>query len=213
MAGNVDALYIFMLLICGVMTVLVSTAVIVFAVKYRKRVGHHAHQIEGSQALELTWSIIPMFAFIAFFAWGAVIYFQERTPPRDAMEVYTVAKQWMWKIQHQEGNREINELHVPLGQAVRLTMASEDVIHSFYIPAFRVKQDVVPGRFTTEWFKPTKVGHYHLFCAEYCGTEHSRMIGRVVVMPCRCRAGRSGMHGPRPPVRCRRSSPSSSTPA
>jgi cytochrome c oxidase subunit 2 len=119
---------------------------------------------------------------MTFFIWGAVIYFQERTPPADATEVYVVAKQWMWKIEHMEGQREINELHVPTGQNIKLIMTSQDVIHSFFIPAFRIKQDVMPGRYTTEWFKATKPGRYHLFCAEYCGTMHSGMGGDIVVM-------------------------------
>lgn len=182
MAGNVDALYIFMLLICGAMTVLISMAVIVFAVKYRKRRGHHAHQVEGSHVLEITWSVIPMGFFLIFFSWGAVIYFQERTPPRDAMEVYSVAKQWMWKFEHPEGAREINALHVPTDRDVKIIMTSQDVIHSFFVPAFRIKQDVLPGRYTIAWFRATKPGTYHLFCAEYCGTQHSGMIGEVVVM-------------------------------
>jgi cytochrome c oxidase subunit 2 len=109
------------------------------------------------------------------------VYFQERTPPRDATEVYVVAKQWMWKLEHAEGQREINELHVPVGRDVKLIMTSQDVIHSFYIPAFRLKQDVLPGRYTTLWFRATKPGTYHLFCAEYCGTQHSGMVGSIVV--------------------------------
>ena len=193
MASNVDALYIFLLLVCGTMTVLVSLTVIYFAVKYRKRPGHRAHQIEGSHVLEITWSVLPMGAFLIFFAWGAVIYFQERTPPRDAMEVYTVAKQWMWKFEHPEGTREINALHVPTGRDVKIIMTSQDVIHSFFVPAFRIKQDVVPGRYTTAWFRATKPGTYHLLCAEYCGTQHSGMIGDVVVMePAKYEAWLSG---------------------
>jgi len=116
------------------------------------------------------------------FTWGANIYYNMARVPADALEINVIGKQWMWKVQHQEGNREINELHVPIGRAVKLTLASEDVIHSFYLPAFRVKQDAVPGRYTTEWFEATRAGTYHLFCAEYCGTAHSRMIGRLVVM-------------------------------
>ena len=119
---------------------------------------------------------------LTFFIWGAVLYFKERTPPADATEVYVVAKQWMWKIEHMEGQREINELHVPVGQNVKLIMTSQDVIHSFFVPAFRIKQDVLPGRYTTLWFKATKPGRYHLFCAEYCGTQHSGMGGDIVVM-------------------------------
>jgi cytochrome c oxidase subunit 2 len=120
--------------------------------------------------------------FLVIFVWGAVIFFDARTPPQDATEIYVVAKQWMWKLQHVEGQRELNELHVPVGKNIKLIMTSQDVIHSFYVPAFRLKQDVIPGRYTTMWFKATKPGTYHLFCAQYCGTQHSGMIGEVVVM-------------------------------
>jgi cytochrome c oxidase subunit 2 len=130
---------------------------------------------------------------MVIFAWGAFIFFQERTPPRDASEVYVVAKQWMWKLEHVEGQREINELHVPVGRDVKLIMTSQDVIHSFYVPAFRIKQDVLPGRYTTAWFRATKPGVYHLFCAEYCGSQHSGMIGQVMVMePAQYQAWLSG---------------------
>src|SRR5262249_18585020 len=116
------------------------------------------------------------------FFWGAQVYVSLARPPDNALQVFVVGKQWMWKIQHLEGRREINELHVPVGRSVKLTMTSEDVIHSFFVPAFRVKADVVPGRYSPLWFEATKPGSYHLFCAEYCGTEHSGMIGHVVVM-------------------------------
>jgi cytochrome c oxidase subunit II len=182
MAGQVDALYIYLLLVAGVMTALIFLAVAVLAIKYRRTALREAQQIEGSTILELTWSIIPFFVMLTFFIWGAVIYFQERTPPADSTEVYVVAKQWMWKIEHSEGQREINELHVPTGQNIKLIMTSQDVIHSFFVPAFRLKQDVLPGRYTTLWFKATKPGRYHLFCAEYCGTMHSGMGGDIVVM-------------------------------
>ena len=181
-AGRVDALYIFLVLVSAIMTVLIFATLIIFAVKFRKRRGRTAEQIEGSHILEITWSVIPFAVFMSFFVWGAVLYFQERTPPQDATEVYTVAKQWMWKFEHAEGQREINELHVPIGRDVKLIMTSQDVIHSFYVPAFRIKQDVLPGRYTTLWFHATKAGTYHLFCAEYCGTEHSGMIGWIIVM-------------------------------
>ncbi len=180
-AGHVDALYIFLVLVCAIMTVLIFVTVTVFAIKFRRR-GQKPEQIEGSNILEITWSVIPLGVFMAFFVWGAVLYFQERTPPQDATEVYTVAKQWMWKFEHIEGQREINELHVPVGRDVKLIMTSQDVIHSFYVPAFRIKQDVLPGRYTTMWFHATKPGTYHVFCAEYCGTQHSGMIGWVIVM-------------------------------
>ena len=128
------------------------------------------------------WTLLPLMISLGFFTWGAIVYYHIERPPRNALQVQVVAKQWMWKLQHAEGKKEINELHVPLGQTVSLTMTSQDVIHSFFVPAFRVKQDVVPGKYTTEWFQPTRLGEYHLFCAEYCGTDHSQMIGRVVVM-------------------------------
>src|SRR5206468_8647286 len=126
--------------------------------------------------------VVPLLITMIIFVWGASIYYSMARVPPNAMEINVVGKQWMWKIQHAEGNREINELHVPIGQTIKLTLASEDVIHSFFLPAFRIKQDAVPGRYATEWFTATKVGTFHLFCAEYCGNSHSRMIGRVVVM-------------------------------
>ena len=182
MSGQVDALYIYLLLVAGIMTALIFISVTVLAIKYRRVAGREATQIEGSTILEIGWSIIPFFVMLTFFIWGAVIYFKERTPPADSTEVYVVAKQWMWKIEHMEGQREINELHVPVGQNVKLIMTSQDVIHSFFVPAFRIKQDVLPGRYTTLWFKATVPGRYHLFCAEYCGTMHSGMGGDIVVM-------------------------------
>lgn len=132
--------------------------------------------------IEVTWTVIPVFIGMGLFAWGAEVYFNEEVPPADTLEINVIGKQWMWKVQHQEGNREINELHLPLNRAVKLTLASEDVIHSFFVPAFRIKQDVVPGRFTTEWFQPTRLGQYHLYCSEYCGADHSKMEGTVYVL-------------------------------
>jgi len=181
-AGSVDALYIFLVALSLFMSVAIFTMICIFAVRYRGRKGREAEQIEGSTILELTWSAIPLVIFMFIFAWGAVIYFKERTAPRGATQVYVVAKQWMWKLQHEEGQREINELHVPVGRDVEMIMTSQDVIHSFYVPAFRIKQDVLPGRYTTLWFHPIRSGTYHLFCAEYCGTQHSGMIGQVVVL-------------------------------
>jgi len=181
-ANNVDALFIFLVVVSGLMIALIFTMVIYFAVRYRRRAGRQAEQIAGSHALEITWSVIPFCVFMVFFGWGALIYFKERTPPQNAAEVYIVAKQWMWKAEHMEGQREINELHVPVGRDVKVIMTSQDVIHSFFVPAFRIKQDVLPGRYTVAWFHATKPGTYHLFCAEYCGTMHSGMIGWVTVM-------------------------------
>jgi len=193
MAGNVDALYIFLLIVSGLMTLLIFIAVIFFAARFHRRQGVRAEQIEGSIPLELTWSVIPFVVFMVIFLWGAVVYFKSRTPPRDATEVYVVAKQWMWKLEHAEGQREINELHVPVGRDVKLIMTSQDVIHSFFVPAFRMKQDVLPGRYTVAWFRATKPGTYHLFCAQYCGTQHSGMIGSIIVMePAQYEAWMSG---------------------
>lgn len=182
LASNVDWLFIFLIAVTGFFTLLVFVLIGVFAVKYRAKAGREATQIEGSYSLEATWTLIPFGLFMIMFVWGAAIYMQEAQPPKDAMEVFVVGKQWMWKLQHPEGVREINQLHIPVGRDVRLTMISQDVIHSFYVPEFRIKQDVLPGRYTTTWFHAIKPGRYHLFCAEYCGTLHSGMIGEIVVM-------------------------------
>jgi len=183
LAGDVDSLYFFIVAVSGFFALLVSVAVVIFAIRYRRRREHEVGAaIHGSMALEVLWSVVPLLIVMVIFAWSASVYLAISRPPRDAMDVYVVGKQWMWKVQHPEGRREINELHVPVGRPVRLTMGSEDVIHSFFIPAFRVKADVVPGRLTTMWFQATKPGRYHLFCAEYCGTQHSGMIGWIEVM-------------------------------
>ncbi len=181
-SNHVDALFIFLLVVSGLMVCLIFGLIFVFATKYRRSKGREAVQIQGSLALESFWSIAPFGVFLVMFVWGAFVYFEEHTPPRGAMEIYVVAKQWMWKTQHIEGQREINELHIPVGRDVKLIMTSQDVIHSFFVPAFRVKQDVLPGRYTTMWFHPIRAGTYHLFCAEYCGTLHSGMVGSIVVM-------------------------------
>ncbi|MFN0152634.1 MAG: cytochrome c oxidase subunit II [bacterium] len=183
LAGKVDALFFFLCAVSIVFSLLIGGLVFYFAARYRRRSeNERAHQIHGDNRLETIWSVIPFALAMVMFVWGVDVYFEYARPPRDAMDIYVVGKQWMWKFQHPEGHREINELHVPTGRAVRLTMTSEDVIHDLYIPAFRVKQDAVPGRYSTVWFEATKPGRYHLFCAEYCGTKHSQMIGSVVVM-------------------------------
>lgn len=164
-------------------SLLIAALVVFMAVKYRRRSeDEQPRAILGNVPLELLWTGIPLAISMLMFVWSAKIYMTLVSPPEDAVELYATGKQWMWKIQHPEGKREINELHIPKGQAVRLKMTSEDVIHSFYIPAFRTKMDVLPGRYTSTWFRPTKVGKYHLFCAEYCGTKHSGMIGWIYVM-------------------------------
>ena len=182
-AADVDAVYGFLLLVSGVFTVLIAFLVMFFAIKYRR--GSKADRTQGESHfffMELAWILVPLLLTFPMFYFGAVVYFEQSRPPEGAMEINVVGKQWMWKFQHPEGNSEINDLHVPLGQPVKLNMISEDVIHSVYIPAFRVKQDVLPGGYTTLWFKPTKPGKYHLFCAEYCGAKHSEMRGYVYVM-------------------------------
>jgi len=183
LATDVDHLYIYISLVSVVMCILIFGVIFIFAVKYRRRSDSEVPEpIHGSLRLEITWSIIPFLVMLTFFWWGAKIYFYNAVPPPNAMDVYVVAKQWMWKLQYPGGQREINELHVPIGQPVKLTLASEDVIHSFFIPALRIKHDVVPGHYDTMWFNANKPGRYHLFCAEYCGTEHSGMVGWVTVM-------------------------------
>jgi cytochrome c oxidase subunit 2 len=182
-AHQVDALFYVWSVVSIFFSILIAALIVYFMVRYRRR----REEEVGSDtvvplSLEIVWSAIPLAICLAMFAWGARVFFYVYRPPADAIEYFAVAKQWMWKFQHPEGNREINELHVPVGQAIKMTMTSEDVIHSFYIPAFRMKQDVLPGRYTTTWFRADKPGTYHLFCAEYCGTEHSRMIGSIVVM-------------------------------
>jgi cytochrome c oxidase subunit II len=182
-APDVDNLLIFLLAVAVFFTLLIFGAIFYFAIRYRRRSDQELPHVQhGGMVLEILWTVIPFGLTMIMFTWGARIFFEESRPPDDALQIYVVGKQWMWKLQHMEGKREINELHIPLGRAVKLTMTSEDVIHSFFVPAFRTKQDAVPGKYSTTWFKPTKAGKYHLFCAEYCGTRHSGMIGWVYVM-------------------------------
>jgi cytochrome c oxidase subunit 2 len=181
-AAKVDALYYSLLGVSGFFTILIATLVITFAVRYRRKGDEIPPRVNAWLGLEIVWSVLPLLIGLVIFCFGASTYFEMSRPPDDALEIHVVGKQWMWKLQHPDGQREINALHVPAGQAVRLTMISEDVIHSFYVPAFRVKQDVLPGRYSTMWFRPTKPGRYNLFCAEYCGTEHAQMEGWVEVM-------------------------------
>ncbi len=182
-AGDVDLLYFAVVAISAFFAVLIAACVIGFAVKFRRRSPDEVGApITGSLALELLWTIVPLMITLCLFVWGAWVFLDMARPPRGSMEIFVVGKQWMWKVQHPDGQREINELHVPVGRNVRLTIGSEDVIHSYYIPAFRQKIDAVPGKLTTMWFNATKPGEYHLFCAEYCGTKHSGMVGKIVVM-------------------------------
>jgi cytochrome c oxidase subunit 2 len=180
---SVDACFYALLVVCAMVTAGVCAAVVLFCVRYRR--GSPASRVRHGGApigLEITWTSITLLAFIAIFFWAAIVYFRMSKPPDDAVEIHIVGKQWMWKAQHPNGRREINELHLLVGQTVKLVMTSQDVIHDFFVPAFRTKQDVLPGRYTMEWFTPIRPGTYHLFCAEYCGTDHSRMIGWVHVL-------------------------------
>lgn len=182
-AWQVDALYAYLIVVSVAFSIPVVAAIFFFAIKYRE-VEKFAtpDEMHGSMVLEVVWSIIPFIVSMTIFLGGALVFFNQFTPPDDAMEIYVVGKQWMWKAQHQTGQREINELHVPLGRKIKLTMTTEDVLHDFSIPAFRTKADVIPGRYTYLWFEATKPGKYHLFCAEYCGLNHSGMGGFVYVM-------------------------------
>jgi cytochrome c oxidase subunit 2 len=182
-SAEVDQLLFFLVAVAAFFTVVIFSAIFYFAIRYRRRSENELPAaVHGSIPLEIAWTIIPFGLTMVMFTWGASIFYRERRPPDDALPIYVVAKQWMWKLQHVEGQREINELHIPVGRPVKLTMTSEDVIHSFFVPAFRTKQDVVPGRYTTTWFTATKPGKYHLFCAEYCGANHSGMGGWIYAM-------------------------------
>jgi cytochrome c oxidase subunit 2 len=181
-APYADALYFFLVGMTLTGLLLVGVLVFGFSIRYRKSRNPVATQVEGSTLLEATWTIIPLAIFLVTFVWGALLYFRIYNPPANAMNIYIVGKQWMWKAEHPGGQHEINALHVPVGKPVQLTMISMDVFHSFSIPDFRVKREVIPGRYSTVWFQATEPGTYHLFCTQYCGTKHSGMIGEITVM-------------------------------
>ncbi|MBI3405332.1 MAG: cytochrome c oxidase subunit II [Acidobacteria bacterium] len=182
-ANDVDLLYYFLSALTLFLSIAIFTTIFYFAIRYRRRsADEQPEQFHGSTFLEIVWSGIPLLVSVFIFIWSTTIYFRITHPPSNAMQMYVIGKQWMWKIQHPEGRREINELHIPVGRPVKLLMTSEDVIHDFSIPAFRTKMDVVPGRYTQMWFEATQTGEFHLFCSQYCGTKHSGMIGKVVVM-------------------------------
>ena len=182
-AWKVDALYFYLSGVTLFFTLLISATLIFFVIRYRRRSPYEIPRpVAGSHKLETIWTVIPFAIAMTMFVWGATVYFEQYKPPENAIEVYVVGKQWMWKLQHATGQREINELHVPVGRKIKLIMTTEDVIHDFFVPAFRTKADVVPGKYQTIWFEPTKPGRYHLFCAEYCGMNHSGMTGSIIVM-------------------------------
>lgn len=164
-------------------TVVVMAVIVFFAVRYRQHSkADRSNPVSGHTMLEITWSVIPLLLALVIFAWNAELFVQTRIPPKDSMEIFVIGKQWMWHLQHPSGVRENNTLTVPVNTNIKLTMISQDVIHSFYVPQFRIKQDVLPGRYTSQWFKATKIGKYNLFCTEYCGTQHSEMGGYVYVV-------------------------------
>src|SRR5579859_4358188 len=181
-APEADALFFFLVLISLVGLTVVVLLIVGFSILYSKERHPQAVQIEGSTLLETTWTIIPLGLFLIVFVWGALIYFRVYTPPANALNIYVVGKQWMWKVEHPGGQHEIDALHIPTGVPIQLTLISQDVFHSFSIPAFRVKREAIPGRYTSEWFEATQVGTYHIFCTQYCGTNHSAMIGDIVVL-------------------------------
>jgi cytochrome c oxidase subunit II len=182
-APLVDHLYLFLVVVTGSVSLLIWLVIFYFAIKYRRRPDNElAQEQEPPAALEVTWIVVPTIIFLIIFVWGAWVFFRINRVPANALEVYATGRQWMWKFEHPSGQREINSLHVPVNRPIKITMASEDVIHSLWFPYFRVKMDVLPNRYRTMWFEATKVGRYHIFCAEYCGTQHSGMIGWVEVM-------------------------------
>ncbi len=182
-AAQIDALFLVLTGLSLAFAVPVVIFLIFFAVRYRQgqRVDR-SKRIYESFKVEFAWSFIPFMLGMTMFGWGAFVYYHYATAPEDTLDIYVIGKQWMWHVQHPSGKSEINDLHIPVNRPIKLIMTSQDVIHSYFIPAFRIKQDVLPGRYTTLWFEATKPGEYHMFCTEYCGTEHSRMGGTVYVL-------------------------------
>jgi cytochrome c oxidase subunit 2 len=183
MATRLDELFYFLVGVSIFFAALIGIFILVFVIKYRRRSDDDKPPVvAGDLRLEILWTVVPLGLTLVIFYWGAKLYFITYQPPPDALEIIVVAKQWMWKAQHPDGQQEIDQLHIPVGRAVKLLLTSQDVIHDFFVPAFRVKTDVLPGRYTALWFEATKPGEFHLFCAEYCGTQHSGMVGRIVAM-------------------------------
>jgi cytochrome c oxidase subunit 2 len=196
-APQVDALMVYVTLISLFFAAAITAAIVIFFFKYHRKTPNAVGvPIHGDSRLEAAWLIVPLVIAMTMFAAGAVVYVDYRQAPKDTLDIYVIGKQWMWKAQQPNGLKEINELHVPVGRNVRLILASEDVIHDFFVPAFRVKMDVVPGHYNTMWFRPTKPGRYHFFCSQYCGTNHALMGGWVTVMqPSEYAAWLSGSSG------------------
>lgn len=198
-ATRLDSLALCLLLATGIVALVLLAMMIGFAIRYRA--GSNADR-SGARSqgrrLEIAWTVIPLLIFFGLYAWGAVDYIALYRPDPAATPIFVVAKQWMWTAEHRNGRREVGQLHLPLGRPVRMVMTSQDAIHSFFVPAFRIKQDVVPGRYTSIAFTPSRAGEYQLFCAEYCGTDHAVMTGKVVVLP-PAEFGRWLAEGPRQP--------------
>jgi cytochrome c oxidase subunit II len=176
-------LFYFLMAVSIFFSTLIFGLIFYFAIKYRRRAEDEIpQQIEGNLALEITWTVIPAALCVVMFLWASALFFRNSVPPEGSTEIFVIGRQWMWKVQHSEGVQEINELHVPAGMPIKLTMTSQDVIHDFAVPAFRIKKDVLPGRYTSEWFTATETGRFHIFCDQYCGTSHSEMVGWLIVM-------------------------------
>jgi cytochrome c oxidase subunit 2 len=202
MAKQVDALFLFELGIAGFFIFLIFVLIVYFAIRYHRRSDDEIPPRVGTHyALEVIWTVVPFCLMMVMYFWGASIYAQMKRPAGNALEIHVIGKQWMWKIEHEGGVREIDELHVPIGTPVKLILASQDVIHDFFIPEFRIKQDVVPGSYVTEWFEATRPGEYHLFCAQFCGTDHAKMVGKVIAMqPADYQAWLAGAAASEPPA-------------
>jgi cytochrome c oxidase subunit 2 len=182
-ASRLDSLALCLLLLTGAVALVLFALMIGFSIRYRAgSKADRTHVPTRGLPVEIAWTVIPLLLFLGIYAWGAIDYVRLYQAPDNAMPVFVVAKQWMWEAEHRNGRREIGQLHLPLGRPVRIVLTSQDVIHSFFVPDFRVKQDVVPGRYTSIVFTPSRTGEYRLYCAEYCGTEHALMLGRIVVM-------------------------------
>ena len=187
-APRVDLLLYVVTAVTGIVAVAIFATMIFFGIRYRagsrapRAKDIPALQARARRRVETAWTLIPLALFIASFTWAARLYIVRGTPPANAIELFVVAKQWMWKLQHPGGQREIDEMHIPRGQPIKLVMTSQDVIHSFFVPAFRLKQDVLPGRYTVLWFTATRAGDFRIFCAEYCGVDHARMFGHVIAL-------------------------------
>ncbi len=182
-APHSDALFYALLIITGTIAAVVAIIIVTFAIKYRA--GSKVNREFSRRPridIEVTWIVLPLLILIAVFFWSSDVFSTLYKPPQQMVSIYVIGKQWMWKIEHQNGTREINQLHVPLGMPIQLILTSQDVIHSFYVPAFRIKQDVLPGRYTNLWFTATQIGNFSLFCAEFCGTDHAQMGGNVIVL-------------------------------